>query len=164
MTRYERHLVNALTDHGIPAMRAPTSGSSTDRDLPDILAGRPATGHPSPATEPVPLSTVWAIEHKSISASNAYVSGDEVDALVTFARAFGAAPYLAARFKGRGKDRVHYLVSPSDCRVTDGGQYAIHEGTAPDVARVVVNISAGTLTGPDAPADASDGTEVLPDG
>ena len=37
--RRERELVNRLDEAGFAVMRAPASGSATDRELPDVLAG-----------------------------------------------------------------------------------------------------------------------------
>jgi len=37
--RRERELVNELDDAGFAVMRAPSSGSATERELPDVLAG-----------------------------------------------------------------------------------------------------------------------------
>jgi Holliday junction resolvase len=38
-SRRERELVNQLDETGFAVMRAPASGSATERELPDVLAG-----------------------------------------------------------------------------------------------------------------------------
>ena len=93
--RRERELVNELDEAGFAVMRAPASGSATDRELPDVLAGRTdrcssrsnEQGAESD-TDSEPL--FYAIEAKSSSGNPIYLTGEEVEALVYFARNFGA--------------------------------------------------------------------------
>lgn len=119
-SRYERELLNALDALGWALMRAPSSGSATDRDLPDLLAGRPIV------TEDGALyAEAWAIEHKSGSATTLYVDEDEVEGLRSFGDAFGAMPLLAARPTTQATGREHYLVEPEHARRTDGGNYGL---------------------------------------
>ena len=82
--RRERELVNALDDAGFAVLRAPASGSATARELPDVLAGDGAS--------------FYALEAKSSAEDPIYLTGEEVAALVYFARNFGANPRIAARF------------------------------------------------------------------
>lgn len=129
--RYERQLVNALGHESLPdeqrrvAMKAPASGSATERLLPDVLAGlRVGVAGPSPEY----LSMPWAIELKVTSDTTAYADESEVDDLVDFAERFGARPLLAAKFKRPGGVRSpFYLVRPEDCRRTPAGNYGIPE-------------------------------------
>jgi Holliday junction resolvase len=110
--RRERELVNALDDRGFAVMRAPASGSATERDLPDVLAGDG--------------EVFYAIEAKSSSGRPIYLDGEEVEALVYFARNFGAKPRVAVRF-----DREDwYFFHPADLHVTDGGNYRVKKETA----------------------------------
>ena len=110
--RRERELVNALDDRGFAVMRAPASGSATERDLPDVLAGD--------------SEKLDAIEAKSSSGRPVYLDGEEVEALVYFARNFGAKPRVAVRF-----DREDwYFFHPADLHVTDGGNYRVKKETA----------------------------------
>jgi Holliday junction resolvase len=110
--RRERELVNALDDAGFAVMRAPASGSATERELPDVLAGDG--------------ETFYAIEAKSSSGDPIYLSGEEVEALVYFARNFGAAPRIGVRF-----DREEwYFFHPADLYQTDGGNYRVKKETA----------------------------------
>jgi len=110
--RRERELVNRLDEAGFAVMRAPASGSATERELPDVLAGD--------------SETFYAIEAKSSAGNPIYLTGEEVEALVFFARNFGAKPRIGARF-----DREDwYFFHPSDCHVTDGGNYRIKKETA----------------------------------
>jgi Holliday junction resolvase len=110
--RRERELVNALDDRGFAVMRAPASGSATDRELPDVLAGDG--------------DLFYAIEAKSSAGRPIYLDGEEVEALVYFARNFGAKPRVAVRF-----DREDwYFFHPADLHVTDGGNYRVKKETA----------------------------------
>jgi Holliday junction resolvase len=110
--RRERELVNALDDRGFAVMRAPASGSATERDLPDVLAGDG--------------DVFYAIEAKSSAGRPIYLDGEEVEALVYFARNFGAKPRVAVRF-----DREDwYFFHPADLHVTDGGNYRVKKETA----------------------------------
>ena len=110
--RRERELVNLLDEAGFAVMRAPASGSATDRELPDVLAGDG--------------EVFYAIEAKSSSGDPIYLTGEEVEALVYFARNFGAKPRVAARF-----DREDwYFFHPADLHTTDGGNYRVKKETA----------------------------------
>ncbi|MFC6952420.1 Holliday junction resolvase Hjc [Halorubellus litoreus] len=110
--RRERELVNALDEAGFAVMRAPASGAATDRELPDVLAGNG--------------DDFYAIEAKSSSGRPIYLEGEEVEALVYFARNFGAKPRIAVRF-----DREDwYFFHPGDLYTTDKGSYRVKKETA----------------------------------
>lgn len=110
--RRERELVNRLDESGFAVMRAPASGSATDRELPDVLAGDG--------------DRFYAIEAKSSSGDPIYLSGEEVEALIYFAQNFGAKSRIAVRF-----DREDwYFFHPGDLYVTDGGNYRVKKETA----------------------------------
>ncbi len=110
--RRERELVNALDEAGFAVMRAPASGSATERELPDVLAGDG--------------DQFYAIEAKSSSGDPIYLTGEEVEALTFFARNFGAKPRIGVRF-----DREDwYFFHPGDLHVTDGGNYRVKKETA----------------------------------
>jgi Holliday junction resolvase len=110
--RRERELVNQLDAAGFAVMRAPASGSATDRDLPDVLAGDDGR--------------FYAIEAKSSSGDPIYLSGEEVEALIYFAQNFGAKARIAVRF-----DREDwYFFHPGDLYTTDGGNYRVKKETA----------------------------------
>lgn len=110
--RRERELVNALDGAGFAVMRAPASGSATERELPDVLAGDG--------------EVFYAIEAKSSAGNPIYLTGEEVEALVFFAQNFGAKPRIGVRF-----DREDwYFFHPSDLHVTDGGNYRVKKETA----------------------------------
>jgi Holliday junction resolvase len=110
--RRERELVNRLDEAGFAVMRAPASGSATDRDLPDVLAGDDGQ--------------FYAIEAKSSSGDPIYLSGEEVEALIYFAQNFGANARIGVRF-----DREDwYFFHPGDLYTTDGGNYRVKKETA----------------------------------
>ncbi|RQG95099.1 Holliday junction resolvase Hjc [Natrarchaeobius chitinivorans] len=110
--RRERELVNELDEAGFAVMRAPASGSATERELPDVLAGDG--------------EIFYAIEAKSSSGDPIYLSGEEVEALIYFAQNFGAKPRIGVRF-----DREEwYFFHPADLHVTDGGNYRVKKETA----------------------------------
>jgi len=110
--RRERELVNRLDEAGFAVMRAPASGSATERELPDVLAGNG--------------EVFYAIEAKSSAGDPIYLAGEEVYALVYFARNFGAKPRVAVRF-----DREDwYFFHPDDLYQTDGGNYRVKLETA----------------------------------
>jgi Holliday junction resolvase len=110
--RRERELVTALDEAGFAVMRAPASGSATERELPDVLAGDG--------------ETFYAVEAKSSAGDPIYLSGEEIEALVYFARNFGAKPRVGVRF-----DREDwYFFHPGDLYETDGGNYRVKKETA----------------------------------
>lgn len=110
--RRERELVNLLDEAGFAVMRAPASGSATERELPDVLAGDG--------------ETFYAIEAKSSSGDPIYLTGSEVEALVFFARNFGAKARVGVRF-----DREDwYFFHPGDLHQTPGGNYRVKRETA----------------------------------
>jgi len=112
--RRERELVNRLDEAGFAVMRAPASGSATERELPDVLAGDG--------------TDFYAIEAKSSSGDPIYLTGEEVEALVYFGRNFGAKPKIGVRF-----DREDwYFFHPADVYETDGGNYRVKKETALD--------------------------------
>ncbi|WP_252701209.1 Holliday junction resolvase Hjc [Natronosalvus vescus] len=110
--RRERELVNRLDEAGFAVMRAPASGSATERELPDVLAGDG--------------EVFYAIEAKSSSGNPIYLTGEEVEALIYFAQNFGAKPRIGVRF-----DREDwYFFHPADLHVTGGGNYRVKKETA----------------------------------
>lgn len=110
--RRERELVNLLDENGFAVMRAPASGSATERELPDVLAGN--------------SDRFYAIEAKSSSGNPIYLTGEEVEALVYFARNFGATPRIGVRFD----HEPWFFFHPSELYVTNGGNYRVKKETA----------------------------------
>lgn len=131
-SRYERELVEYLRDDEWGALRLPSSGSATERELPDVLAGTPWPD------QYVGASELLAVELKCGDATTLYVDGDEVADLKAFAVTWGAEPYLGARRTTRGTDRRHYLLRPDDARETDGGNYGLPAAELEERASVVV--------------------------
>lgn len=138
--RNERNLVDGLLDYDIGAIRIPASGGGTDRDLPDVLAGRAAQ---LSATVEIPTATskVWAFEAKSSSGDPIYVDGSEVEDLYRFAALWNAEPRLAVRFDLKPGDPMHgadtdvepfYFVDPENCYRTDAGTYRVKKSDVTD--------------------------------
>lgn len=110
--RRERELVARLDEAGFAVMRAPASGSATERELPDVLAGNG--------------EQFYAIEVKSSAGDPIYLTGEEVAALVYFAQNFGAKPRIGVRF-----DREDwYFFHPGDLYQTSGGNYRVKKEVA----------------------------------
>ena len=110
--RMERELVNKLDEAGFAVMRAPASGSATERELPDVLAGNG--------------DVFYAIEAKSSSGRPIYLDGEEIEALLYFSQNFGSKARVAVRF-----DREDwYFFHPADLHTTDGGNYRVKKETA----------------------------------
>ncbi|SNR46770.1 Holliday junction resolvase Hjc [Halorubrum vacuolatum] len=110
--RRERELVNALDEAGFAVMRAPASGAATTRELPDVLAGNG--------------ELFYAIEAKSSAGNPIYLDGEEVEALLFFARNFGAKARIGVRF-----DREDwYFFHPGELYTTDAGSYRVKKETA----------------------------------
>jgi len=130
--RRERELVNSLDEAGFAVMRAPASGSATERELPDVLAGDDGD--------------FYAIEAKSSAGDPIYISGTEIDHLVYFSENFGASPQIGVRF-----DREDwYFFHPSGLYTTDSGNYRVKKETAlqdgTDFAGLIGNTTQTTLT------------------
>lgn len=139
--KYERELVHSLRDHGYRVLPAAASGSATEEELPDLLAGTPWVSNVNEAW-PV-VSDALGIEAKAVSDDIAYFTEEEVHALIKFCDGFGAKARLAARFKGHrdalDTPRQHFLVDPSEAERTDGGNYRVHSKNAMQDADMVVN-------------------------
>ena len=82
--RRERELLSNLNERGYVGLRAPSSGSTTQRELPDIIAGKNGFS--------------LAIEVKASSKDKIYVDKTEIEDLKTFSDAFGSEYYLAVKF------------------------------------------------------------------
>lgn len=100
-SRAERDLVNRLDEAGFAVMRAPASGSATDRELPDVLAGDGAV--------------FYAIEAKVSGGPPIYIAREEIEALQYFAEKFGAWPRVGVRFDAEHGD-PHYGTEDSGWR------------------------------------------------
>ena len=127
-SRYERELVNRFESVGWGALRCPSSGGGTDRQLPDVLAGKSVSRvpqwveHDSGIIDPEVVETFtdsYAIELKSGKSTTLYVDREEVKSLKSFAQSFGATPLLGARFTTQASSTDVYLVKPEDARMTE---------------------------------------------
>lgn len=103
----ERELVERFWNAGFGVVRAPASGSATERSLPDIVAGNG--------------EVYVAIEAKSSSGDPIYIDGGEIDELMDFKSRFGCKARIGVRF-----DREDwYFFHPGDLHVTNGGNYRV---------------------------------------
>lgn len=121
--RNERTIVNCLDALGFAVMRAPSSGSATKRELPDVLAGR--------------KGLFYAVEAKRYSSERVYIDAREVKDLNHFGEMFGAKSRIAVRFDlergdpawGDGMRYGAYLWDPADLYQTDSGNYRVDRET-----------------------------------
>lgn len=123
--RGERELVNLLRDLDFKIMRAPSSGSATTRDLPDVLAGNGE-------------GILIACEGKFWADGTHYFSEEEVAALKRFAFGFHpqCKPLLATRWN---RDKTWYVRHADDARlhVTDGGNVRAKKETCTEEWRTL---------------------------
>ena len=82
---FERWLVHEFWKNNWGSSRIAGSGS-TKHLAPDIIAGKPGR--------------VVVIEAKTTVENKKYLTVEEVDMLIEYARAFGAEPWIAVKFKG----------------------------------------------------------------
>lgn len=155
--RYERELVNTFDAVGMGALRAPSSGSATGRELPDVLAGRSQTeatvmstlasatndsvsdeAISNAATMLSPVTTAFGIESKNQQGTTLYVDSEEVEKLLRFCSHFGAQPRLSARFTEQRHPTEHYLLPPAGARITDEGNYGLPVSDIADRATEIV--------------------------
>lgn len=117
--RRERELVRLLSgehekspfdeDEWAP-MRAPASGSATERELPDIFAGYDGI--------------LWAIEAKTSNGDPIYIDEEEVEDLQYFAARWGAYARIGARFD----DNVEWrFFNPNALYRTPEGNYRVKQ-------------------------------------
>jgi Holliday junction resolvase len=82
---FERWLVHEFWKNGWGSSRIAGSGS-TKHLAPDLISGKPGRG--------------VVIEAKTTADNKKYLTIEEVDMLIEYARAFGAEPWIAVKFKG----------------------------------------------------------------
>jgi Holliday junction resolvase len=103
----ERELLSLFYEEGFVGFRAPSSGSTTERELPDVLVGNG--------------ELVFAIEVKRSGGDYEYLDEYEIEDLHYFAEAFGAEPFIAVRFDYGD----WFLFEDHELHQTDGGRYRI---------------------------------------
>lgn len=108
--RYERKLVNALTENGWFAQRAAASGGGGDHELPDVIAAKDGR--------------IEVIELKFSSDPPVYVSESKVAGLEWLADHLSGTPRLCLRMSG---DTSFYAVQPNGCKRTSSGNYVLSE-------------------------------------
>lgn len=118
----ERELANRLEDeYGWRALRAPGSGGGTDRDRPDVIAGKDGR--------------VVVFEHKTSGGDPVYVSESEVEALLRYAADFGAEARISVRWQSRSiQDTTIYTAAPADMHRTGQSYRAKYETCCSDAA------------------------------
>lgn len=124
--RYERATVNALYKDGWVVIRAPSSGSATDHELPDVIAGRGAVplnelpNQESPRDGSLIRRLVGEVKYRSdgrVRVKDAKMAG-----LNEVANAFSAVPVIVCRWKG---DTTGYFVTPSGMDETRNRNFTI---------------------------------------
>ena len=125
--RRERQLVNALDSAGFAVMRAPASGSATQRELPDVLAGNG--------------TVFYAIEAKSSAGDPIYLDSEEIEALRYFSESFGAKPRIGVRFDQEEWAFFH----PAEI-ITENDAYRVKKELAVDAGEAMEDL---WVEGPD---------------
>lgn len=113
--RNERSLVNFLRDEGWRVIRVPSSGSATQEDLPDLLAG--SSEH----------DIAVAIEAKRSGRDNIYLPPEEAESLIRFSVDYGAIPAVTARWD---HDTTQYVLPVDRVPRTDSGSLRLNHPTA----------------------------------
>ena len=108
----ERDLVLKLWDRKFAAMRAPASGGSTKKPLPDVLAGNG--------------KIYLAIEVKTTTKDKIYIDESQIDSLCEFSEIFGAKPYIGVRFKYT----KWLFLAPEDTPRTKKGNFRVEKDYA----------------------------------
>ena len=124
-SRRERELVNSLNREGFAVMRAPASGSATDREQPDVHPGN--------------LEAVYAIEGKSSGDDIIYIDGEEIEKLMVYSTSTGARMRIGVRF-----DREDwYFLHPSQADFTRGGNYKVTLEMAKEKGQTIHDLKEG---------------------
>ncbi len=89
------------------------------------IAGSGSSRYPSPDIIASNNIRRLAIEVKSTKRSTLYIPKDEVDALLSFSRMFGAEPWIAVRFV-----RTDWLFLSTDDLKATAGNYSTSQGNA----------------------------------
>lgn len=106
--RYERELINIFDDAGYAALRVPSSGSATERELPDLHVGNG--------------EHTLAIEAKYCSGDRVYLKPEKINGLCWFSDRYNSVPLVAGRWS---QDTTWYFERPSELHMTDNGKYRI---------------------------------------
>lgn len=80
----ERQVVKIFEENGYGAIRVPASGSRTNMDKPDVIAGN--------------SRNYYAVEVKSTKNNYIYIRPEQIEELVRFSAKFGAEPLVCAKF------------------------------------------------------------------
>ena len=102
----ERELIALFWKSGWAAHRIAGSGSSRFPS-PDVIAGNNIKR--------------LAIECKSTSEKNQYISREQADGLKTFSAIFGAEPWVGVRFEGK----EWYFLPLSEIKKTEGSNFVV---------------------------------------
>lgn len=113
----ERDLVNMFYDMDWGVMRAPGSGGGTEREQPDILAGKSSK------------DMYIAIEAKSTKQDYKYVEKEEVNQLYMFCEKFGVDKCRIG-FRFNYKDWRFF--EPSNLSRTSSGKYSMKKENVSD--------------------------------
>lgn len=139
--RREREIINFLDGNGWAVIRAPASGSATERELPDVLFGNG--------------DVFIASEIKASSGDPIYLSGEEVEALDYFATSFGAQAKIGVKFDLSRDDEAwgnedrpgFWFIDTDDLYETDGGNYRVKKPTAHEIGVKEIHLGLALDTG-----------------
>jgi Holliday junction resolvase len=106
--RGERELLEIFYEEGFVGLRAPSSGSTTERELPDLIVG--CNGQ------------AICLEVKRCSGDYFYIDSEEIEDLYTFSDAFGTDAYIAIRFDYQREWR---FFKEDMMHKTDGDRYRV---------------------------------------
>lgn len=132
----ERELSNVLEDEcGFAAMRAPASGSATERARPDVVAGK-QLDHGVPGATPARYLVFEVKQRCADWPQNVYLDAEEVRQLQDYAERFGGTPYVAIRPHRSYSQQDWHFVRAYDRRLgrTDGGNWAIRREDLPGLS------------------------------
>lgn len=132
--RREREVINRLASADWYPMKSPASGSATDRELPDLIAG---TGTARIAAE---------VKTANPDNGNIYIDAEKIDDLYLFARAFDMAAVVFVRWDN---DTTWYWAEPSDIPVTDTGNYRVDPTSCTEDWRVLGDLRSVMEDAPD---------------
>jgi Holliday junction resolvase len=109
----ERDLVHLFWDAGFAVLRAPASGGGTTLPRPDIIAGS------------VDRNKFLVLEIKTARSKTIYISKDQIEGLLEFAKRLAFEPFIGVKFKNRRTGFLFLSVPNQLEKVKKGDNYKI---------------------------------------